>query len=210
MQQLLNILVASPKDLGVLLTCYFLHLGYTAYLIMGYAIPYGDTTFTLTKENGKFFIIDPHSGKKYTSHDTFCPLTKIYCIVNNENVWANIQREHRVFMQNFDTSQSLEWRELFTKNILAPNELVHDLDLVYTDSLDSENLRKSIELKLMKKITSWRLPRKTLWNKQLREMLLQILTKLEEDQCFEYENKSYMEKINTDVLTKFKVNKQKL
>lgn len=172
---------------------------------MGYAIPYGDTTFTLTKEKGDYFFIDPHSGKKYSSRDTFCPLMKVYCIVNNDNVWANIQRENRIFMQNFDTTQSTEWRELFTKSVSAPTELLHDLDLVYTDSLDSENLKKSIELKLMKKITAWRLPRKTLWNKHLRETLLEILKGLEEDQCFEYENKTYMEKINTDFLTKFKV-----
>lgn len=172
---------------------------------MGFAIPYGDTTFVLTKENGQHFLIDPHSGKKCISRDTFCPLTKIYCVVNQKNVWANIQREHRVFMQNFDLNQSTEWRPLFTKSLPAPNDLVHDISLTYTDSLDSENLRKLIEMKLMKKITGWRSVQKTVWNKRFRKQLIQILKELEEDQSFEYEQKSFTDKLNADLLSKYKV-----
>lgn len=203
---MLNILIASPKDLGVLLTCYYLSLGFTAYLVMGFAIPYGDTTFVLTKENGEYYLIDPHTGKKCSSRDTFCALTKVYCIVGADNVWANIQREHRVFMQTFDTTQSTEWRPLFSKSMPAPNDTVHDLTLEYTDSLDVTSLRKTIETKLMRKIGTWRTnTRKTVWNKRYREQLAQLLQDLEEDRCFEYEQKSYTDKLGIEMLTKYKV-----
>lgn len=204
---MLNILIASPKDLGVLLTCYYLSLGFSAYLVFGFAIPYGDTTFVLTKENGEYYLIDPHSGKKCSSRDTFCALTKVYCVVGADNVWSNIQRENRVFMQTFDITQSIEWRPLFTKSIPAPNDTVHDLTLEYTDSLDVTGLRKSIETKIMRKISAWRTnARKTVWNKRYREQLVQILQELEEDRCFEYEQKSYTDKLSGDLLHKYKVN----
>lgn len=162
---------------------------------MGFAIPYGDTTFVLTKENNECYLIDPHTGRKCSSRDTFCALTKVYCIVNQTNVWANIQREHRIFMQNFDTTQTTEWRELFTKSLSAPTDSVHDLTLTYTDSLECENLRQSIEMKLVKKISAWRMERKTVWNKRYRDVLFGILQELEQDRCFGFEQKSYTDKL---------------
>lgn len=204
-QQILNILMASPKDLGVLLTCYYLSLGFNAYLVMGFAIPYGDTTFVLTKENNEYFLIDPHTGRKCSTRDTFCALTKVYCIVNPKNVWTNIQREHRVFMQNFNTNESTEWRELFSKSVPAPNDLVHDSTLIYSDSLDSDNLRKSIEMKLMRKFSVWRMERKTTWNKRYVEIMLKILKDLEADQSFGIEQKNYTDKLIEATQTKYKI-----
>lgn len=191
--------------MGVLLTCFYLSLGFNAYLVLGFAVPYGDTTFVLTKEHGECFLIDPHSGRKCSSRDTFCALMKVYCIVNPKNVWANIQRENRVFMQNFDTTQSTEWRELFTKSTPAPNDLVHDLTLTYTDSLDCNNLKKSIETKIMKKFRAWRMERKTIWNKRYTELMMQILKELEEDQCFGVEQKTYTNKLIESTQSKYKI-----
>lgn len=202
---MLNTLVASPKDLGVLLSCYYFSLGYTTFLVLGYAIPYGDTTFVLLKDNNEYFLIDPHTGKKYSSRDTFCPLTKVYALANNENVWANIQREYRVYMMSFDVGFSTEWRECFTRSTPAPSELVHNLQLIYTDSLEHANLRRTIELKLMKKFMGWRGAKKTLWNQQFKEPMLQVLKSLEEDRCFEYDAKNYLEHLNATAVSKYKV-----
>lgn len=82
----MTILTTSAKDLGVLLCCYYLSLGYRAFLVLGNAFPNGDTTFVLIKESGEFFLIDPFTGKKYSAKDINCTLTKVYCLVNNENV----------------------------------------------------------------------------------------------------------------------------
>lgn len=173
--------------------------------MLGYAVPYGDTTFVLTKENNEYYLIDPHSGKKYSSRDTFCPLTKIYCLANSQNVWANIQREHRVYMQSLDISISTEWRELFSKSMQVPNELVHNLELIYTDSLDHANLKKTIEIKLMKKLSVWRGTAKTVWNNQFKDVMIQVLKDLEEDRCFEYDPKNYLDNLSVNVASKYKV-----
>lgn len=204
-QQILNILIASPKDLGVLLTCFYLSLGFNAYLVMGFAVPYGDTTFVLTKEHGEYFLIDPHSGRKCSSRDTFCALMKVYCIVGPNNVWANIQRETRVFMQNFDPGQGTEWRELFNKSTPAPTDLAHELTLAYTDSLDCQNLKKSIETKIMKKFITWRMERKTVWNKRYTELMQEILKELEEDRCFGVEQKTYTTKLIESAQSKYRM-----
>lgn len=204
LQQILNILIVSPKDLGVLLTCYYLSLGYEAYLVLGFAIPYGDTTFTLIKDAQQYYLIDPHSGRKFSTRDTFGAMTQIYCLVSQRNVWANIQREHRAFMQNFDTTQTTEWRELFTKACAAPHESMHDLTLSYTNSLDCENLRRSIEMKIMKKFVVWRMERKTIWNRRYVDVMLDILKELEQDQCFGVEQKVYVDRIIDAAHSKYK------
>lgn len=108
-------------------------------------------------------------------------------------------------MQNFDTSQSTEWRELFSKSTPAPNDLAHDLTLAYTDSLECSNLKKSIEVKLMKKFRAWRMERKTVWNKKYTELMLQILKELEEDQCFGIEQKTYIQKLLESTQSKYRI-----
>lgn len=197
-------MIASPKDLGVLLTCYYLSLGYDAYLVLGFAIPYGDTTFTLIRDANEYYFIDPHSGRKCSTRDTFGALTKAYCLVNQRNVWANIQREHRVFMQNFDTTQSTEWLEVFTKACPAPHDSVHDSQLTYTNSLDCDSLRRSIEMKLWKKFAVWRMERKTVWNRRYVDLMLSILKELEQDRCFDVEQKVYVDRLIDATQAKYK------
>ncbi|KAG4068603.1 hypothetical protein HA402_004944 [Bradysia odoriphaga] len=194
--QIMTILTASAKDLGVLLCCYYLSLGYRAYLVLGNAFPNGDTTFVLIKENGEFVLVDPFTGKKYPANDINCTLTKVYCLISHENVWANIQKENRVYMTNFEVSSTAFWRPCFNKSTKAPTELVHDRDFPYSNSDDISELIVAIEQKIVKKINSWRSNRKTIWNRSLSETLREILVNLEEDVCYEYEHKSYTEKIN--------------
>lgn len=160
-----TILSTSAKDLGTLLASYYLSLGFRAWLVMGFALPYGETTFVLTHENNEYFLSDPGTGKKFSAKDTNCPLTKVYCLVNNENVWANIQKEMRVFMMQFNVARSSEWRPIFNKSCAAPTGLVHDINFNYVNSEEIYDLKKIIEWKIMKKIGSWRPHRKTIWNR---------------------------------------------
>lgn len=55
----------------------------------------------------------------------------------------------------------------------------------YERSFDSMNLQRTIQAKIIKKINSWRSHRKTIWNRYVSENLKHILTKLEDDVCFE-------------------------
>lgn len=158
-------LSASAKDIGTILVGFYLSLGFRAYLVLGFALPHGDTTFVLTKENGEYFLVDPTTGRKYLANDAMCPLTRVYAIVSSDNVWANIQRENRVYMMHFNVAQSSEWRPLFGRACAAPVGLVHNADMIYAPSDEVFDLRKIIEWKVMKKISAWRPHRKTRWNR---------------------------------------------
>lgn len=99
-------------------------------------------------------------------------------------------------MTNFEVTHTTFWRQCFNKSHKAPTELVHDKDFQYSNSDDVSELITTIEQRIMKKINSWRSNRKTIWNRSLTETLREILVNLEEDSCYEYEHKSYTEKLN--------------
>lgn len=160
-------MTSTSKDLGVLLTCFYLELGYACWLLLGYSTTCGESAFLLIRESNEFFIIDPTFGRKYSSKDINCPVTKCYCLVNQYNVWANVQREQRVFLTQFDVNKnkSFDWRPLFQNAVEIPNGSIHDVKFRYERSLDTKNLQKTIRAKIIKKINSWRSHRKTVWNR---------------------------------------------
>lgn len=164
-------MTSSSKDLGVLLTCYYLELGYQAWLILGSSITSGECCFVLTRKSNEFRIMDPSTGKKYMSKDINCPLKSCYCLVNQYNVWANVQREHRICMMQFDVNRSFDWRPLFQKVVDIPNETSHDLNFRYERSFDTRDLQRTIQAKVIKKINSWRSHKKTVWNRCVYQTL---------------------------------------
>lgn len=164
-EEILNITLVSPKDLGVLLCCYYLAIGYRAWLVAGKSLLIGETTFVLILEDGEYYFIDPSTGRKYSTKDLFCPLTEIYYLVNEENVWGNIQKETRPFLTNVDIKQSSEWRPLFNTTLQSINSGIHNLNYQYDVPFSTNELQKIIELKIIKKISSWRMNHKTVWNR---------------------------------------------
>lgn len=158
-------MTSSSKDLGVLLTCFYLELGLQAWLILGSSITCGECCFVLTRESNEFFIVDPSSGKKYSSKDVLCPLTSCCCLVNQYNVWANVQREQRIYLMQFDVNRGFDWRPLFHRVVDIPNETIHDVGFNFERSFDTRDLQRAIQAKLIKKINSWRSHRKTVWNR---------------------------------------------
>lgn len=66
-------------------------MGFQAYLLLGSGIPHGFMAYVLVKETigkatVKYFIWDPTNGQKYNVDDSFCPLQKVYCVINDQNV----------------------------------------------------------------------------------------------------------------------------
>lgn len=162
---ILGLMTSSYKDLGVLLTCFLLELGMSAWLIMGTSTNCGECCFVLTRESNNFYIIDPSTGKKYSSQNFNCPLTSCFCLANQYNVWANLQREERITMTQFDINRGLDWRPMFQKATEIPNETIHDLNFKFERSFDTRDLQRMIQAKIVKKISSWRSNRKTVWNR---------------------------------------------
>lgn len=83
-------MMGSVKDHATLLTCYLMTLGIKTWLLLGYGMPYGYTSYVLTRENSslgfEYYIYDVKTAQKYNVHDNICPLQKVFCVINDENV----------------------------------------------------------------------------------------------------------------------------
>lgn len=79
-------LQGDEEEHAVLLVNYFMHLGKTAYLVLGTAIPEGPTSYVLSIEGNEFWVWNPTTGEKYQQTNNFCPLKSVGCLVNQENV----------------------------------------------------------------------------------------------------------------------------
>lgn len=85
-QQVIDMLSGDAEDHAVLLCCFLLHIGQPAYLLLGVGIPHGASAYVLVNSPGSEVIWDPTTGFKYSVRDSFCPLHKVFFLVNNANV----------------------------------------------------------------------------------------------------------------------------
>ncbi|OXB53749.1 hypothetical protein ASZ78_014541 [Callipepla squamata] len=90
--QFLDLLAGDEEEHAVLLCNYFLGMGKKAWLIIGNAIPEGQTAYVLTLEQSQYVIWNPSTGCFYRQYDTFCPLQSVYCLISCDNV-----SEHSIF-----------------------------------------------------------------------------------------------------------------
>ncbi|XP_058980735.1 coiled-coil and C2 domain-containing protein 2A [Musca domestica] len=181
---LLDTTWGSSKDLGVLLCSYLLHLGLQCWLVLGLAYPYGQCAFVLFISDEEMQFIDPCSGKRYSVKDVFCPLYQVKMVIGGNNFYLNIQSEHRVSMMNFNFSDSSCWLAGFNKRTPAPQGGFHAEGYKYRLSSSIGELKYNIERKIMKKISSWRTMRKTVWNRAFQPRLLSILQAMEQSATF--------------------------
>lgn len=193
-----NSLRCSSKDLAILLLNFYLSVKLDAYLMIGESQLRINSCFVLLKESEtEYFIIDPVDGTKYQHTDTFCPLSTIGFLVNDKNIWGNIQVERKVFMTNYNVKDSSDWRPMFKKTQTISKGFLQETNFNYQTSYDIRNIHSIIESKLMKKISQWRGHRKTIWNRIVKDNLRRILTELEKDAAeSEDENVEHLEKLN--------------
>ena len=83
-------------DHSLLLCNYFTSLGKKTYLVLGRGVPEGPTTYVLTAEdNGANWLWNSVTGERFGTVENFCPLTAVTAVVNEQNVWGNIQPADR-------------------------------------------------------------------------------------------------------------------
>jgi len=85
-QQVLRLGWAHATGHAVTLCCFFLGLGHSAWLLLGTGVPYGPTAYVLMREKKDYWIWDATAGQRYSVHDAFCPLQRVFALVNDENV----------------------------------------------------------------------------------------------------------------------------
>lgn len=193
--------ICSPKDLGILLACYFINIGVNCWVVLGNGYPQYEVAYILYKSQANsidFSLIDPCTGKTYSTNDVICPLLQIKAVFNQSNFYSNIQRETRIAFTNFDFKDSSCWMPLFSRRGYAPTGGFQEEDYIYRDPLKATEIQKNIERKIMKKINSWRSMRKTVWNRGFHSSMFNILRNLEADTTYDLPPENYLERIQGD------------
>uniref|UniRef100_A0A1B6DJ12 Coiled-coil and C2 domain-containing protein 2A n=1 Tax=Clastoptera arizonana TaxID=38151 RepID=A0A1B6DJ12_9HEMI len=182
--QVLRLLSGDSEDHAILLCCYLLKLGMKAWLLLGSGVPHGATAYVLTKSSTAEYVLwDPPTGNKYSVLDSFCPLHKVFCLVNQDNIWANIQREEVISRTRFDVTKRNDWWPAFGKIVSAPLDSVQPEALDYTVQptfqTDASLLQDKLEKLLRDSITRWRPTSRTIWNRYVTVTLRKLLPSLE-------------------------------
>lgn len=96
-------------DHSLLLCNYFTSLGKKTYLVLGRGVPEGPTAYVLTAEdNGANWLWNSVTGERFGTVENFCPLTAVTAVVNEQNVWGNIQPADRPGRIRFNFQVSYE------------------------------------------------------------------------------------------------------
>lgn len=184
--QFMKMLCGDEEEHAVLLTNYFLAMGKTAYLILGNAIPEGQTAYVLTVEADKHQVWNARTGESYSVHDNYCPIQSIGCLINAENIWANIQEYEKPAQMDFNLTNASLWMPFYNKSYpsrglasVQPAELFYHRKDKKFDSMVLE-LQERIEQLLKNKIMEWRSRYITRWNRHCTQIMRKLLPLLEE------------------------------
>ncbi|XP_029465807.1 protein CC2D2B [Rhinatrema bivittatum] len=174
--------IGSKEDHAVLLCNYFLYLGKKAWVLLGTSVLEGPVSYVMTLENVDYFLWNPMNGQCYKQFDIFCPLRCVDCLINEENVWFNIQHNNSPMCVNFDISKEMFWKPLLTNNyqrMKQPTVQPAEIHYLSTNKSMVQELEKRVERSLKNKIMEWRSKHPTRWNRQWSAVFKKILPNLE-------------------------------
>lgn len=184
--QFMSMLQGDEEEHAVLLTNYFLHLGKEVWLLLGSAVPEGPTAYVITKEAPKDFQVwNASTGEHYHYRDNYCPVQSVGCLVNQHNIWANIQPYDQPSQLSFDLTNTSLWKPFFGKSYPHPGfPSVQPDHLLYvtTSKGDVIQIQEKIERTLKEKIMDWRPRNITRWNRYCVSAFRKLLEKLEHKQ----------------------------
>ncbi|KAK7488454.1 hypothetical protein BaRGS_00020239, partial [Batillaria attramentaria] len=182
--QFLQMLAGDEEEHAVLLTNLFLGMGRKAWLLLGSAIPEGTTAYVLTEETDGYYIWNSATGKRFSVLDNYCPLQSVGCLVNNENIWANVHQYEKPAQMNFNVNDTAAWRPFFSRSYPSPGlGTIQPEALIYhpSDKGYVLDLQEKIEQLLKNKIMEWRSRFITRWNRHCTQIMRRLLPKLEEN-----------------------------
>uniref|UniRef100_A0A4W3JK96 Coiled-coil and C2 domain containing 2B n=1 Tax=Callorhinchus milii TaxID=7868 RepID=A0A4W3JK96_CALMI len=158
-QQFLNLAVGDEAEHAVLLCNYFLHMGMKAFIILGNSIFAGATVNVITQEKTNTMIWNPETGECFEQFNAFCSLQTVGSLINNENIWFNVQKNNNLMNVSFDVSRENNWHPFFRKS----------------------SSHRVIEWALKNKIMEWRAHQPTRWNRYCATVLYNALPILEQN-----------------------------
>ncbi|XP_031347208.1 coiled-coil and C2 domain-containing protein 2A isoform X1 [Photinus pyralis] len=185
-EQLLKFMIGSVTDHAIALACYLSSLELECWLLMGYGMDQGSTTYVLVREHVSeselplYFLYDVTTATKYNVLDTNCPLQKIFCVINAQNVWANVQRTDQVEATRFEFNRGLDWLPLFSNQVTAPTHSVQQ-KLSYAPTPNVSLLEMKIDKKIRKRISKMRTHERTVWNYNVTKVFKSEIQNLEDE-----------------------------
>lgn len=72
-------------------------IGLKCWLLLGYGLPYGYAAYVLVRKKDQsdkqkqYYIYDVKTGHKYNIFESICPLQKVFCAINDENVSTSLE-----------------------------------------------------------------------------------------------------------------------
>nr|XP_022912420.1 coiled-coil and C2 domain-containing protein 2A [Onthophagus taurus] len=194
-EEMLKLSIGTILDHAITLTCYIIALNIDAWLLLGHGVPNGQTAYVLIRENNINQIFDVTTGNKYDIIDPFCPLQRVFCVINEENIWANTQRTNDLNLTQFDFNKRSDWSPLFNNQVSAPTNSIQK-KIIYTQNNVAEELEVQLESKLKKKIMKYRKTARTIWNHTLSNYFKQHMESLEDNTMYSKHDISHLR--NTD------------
>nr|XP_034831429.1 protein CC2D2B isoform X2 [Maniola hyperantus] len=183
--ELLKVLYGSPLDHTILLASYFIHLEIKCWIIIGFALPRGLSSYVLVEhfhnkilrsndqirtsgmcggnEGYVWYIYDAVVGERYELREIGCPL---------KTIWVNVQSALDCESVSFNFTRSSDWQTVFNKPLFMTRPVTENL---YSKAEDVENLRSNLETKIKNKIQKWRSHVKTIWNRYCSTLLREML-----------------------------------
>ncbi|CAH0730078.1 unnamed protein product, partial [Brenthis ino] len=193
--ELLKVLYGSPLDHTILLASYFLNLGIRCWIIIGFGLPRGFSSYVLVKyqnnkivmchnevksrgflnksEDSSWYIYDAVAGERFELRDVGCPLKTVSYVFDCENIWVNGQTSEDCESVAFDFSKSSDWQTVFDKPLLASKPTL--IESLYSKPEEMEKLRLNLETKVKNKVQKWRSHVKTIWNRYCSSLLREML-----------------------------------
>ncbi|XP_072882872.1 coiled-coil and C2 domain-containing protein 2A-like [Hemitrygon akajei] len=180
-QQFLNLVLGSKEDHAILLCNYFLYMKMNAFVLLGTSILEGATACVLTQDKVNTMIWNPETGECYEQFNAFCPLQSADCLINNENIWFNIQKNSSPMSTQFDITNEQNWKPFFRGSQNHALSSVQPQELIYSPTERSlvNKLQNRIEWALKNKFMEWRAQRPTRWNRYCTGVFQNFLPLLE-------------------------------
>lgn len=144
------------------------------FLILGTAIPEGQSVFILVRRGGRsrgadkkqndtspksFLIINPCTGFIYSAADPNCPLIEIACLATPYNIWANVQPSAKPDKMNFDISKTNLWKPLFgafRAPIAGLSTIQEPVQYTPTSSIRCLEIEKILKASIKSNLRKWR------------------------------------------------------
>ena len=180
-QQFLNLKAGDEEEHASLLCNYFKYMGLDAYVVFGYSIDHGNIAYVLTKEAGQLTLWDPLTGHHYNAKDRFCPLYSVGCILNETNVWANVQSSEEPWKIDWNLSNTGLWHPFFSSSFpLTSFDTPQETTLKYLPQESGLlSLEREIEVSIKTAVERARDQQRTIWNRDFGLLLRRALEQCE-------------------------------